>query len=97
MTILDFNDTPAEAAFRQQVRSFLDANAPLRKDPAETAFAEGRDDSAAVATAKAWQATLFDAGWACLGWPKEFGGRGAAPIERVIWSQEVGRLSLIHI
>ncbi len=65
--------------------------APLRRHPSDTAFVEGRDDGAAVAIAKQWQATLFDAGWACLGWPKEYGGRGAAPIERVIWSQEVSR------
>ena len=32
--------------------------------------------------------TLFDAGWACLRWPKEFGGRGASAIEQVIWGQE---------
>src|SRR5690606_25202914 len=30
------------------------------------------------------------AGWACLHWPKEYGGRAATPIERVIWSQEEG-------
>ena len=88
---MDFNDTPTEAAFRQQVRAFLDTAAPLRKQPTDSAFVDGRDDSAAVTIAKQWQATLFDAGWACLGWPKEFGGRGAAPIERVIWSQEVSR------
>ncbi|MGL1664007.1 hypothetical protein ACSTJJ_22960, partial [Vibrio parahaemolyticus] len=23
-------------------------------------------------------------------WPKEYGGRGASPIERVIWQQEEG-------
>ncbi|HEY6599741.1 MAG TPA: acyl-CoA dehydrogenase [Pseudomonadales bacterium] len=88
---MDFNDTPTEAAFRQEVRAFLDGVAPLRQHPSDTAFVEGRDDGAAVAIAKQWQATLFDAGWACLGWPKEYGGRGAAPIERVIWSQEVSR------
>jgi alkylation response protein AidB-like acyl-CoA dehydrogenase len=88
---VDFNDTQAEAAFRKEVRSFLDAHAPLRTNPTESAFPEGREDGEAIKVAKAWQATLFDAGWACLGWPKEFGGRGAAPIERVIWSQEVSR------
>ncbi len=88
---MDFNDTPTEAAFRQQVRAFLDTAAPLRKHATDTPFIDGRDDAAAVAIAKKWQATLFDAGWACLGWPKEFGGRGVAPIERVIWSQEVSR------
>ncbi len=88
---MDFNDSPSEADFRQQVRAFLDAHAPLRTDPTQSAFPEGREDREAVAIAKTWQATLFDAGWACLGWPKEYGGRGASPIERVIWSQEVSR------
>ena len=91
-SIVDFNDTPAEAASRKEVRSFLDAHAPARTDPTQSAFSEGREDGEAVKVAKAWQSTLFDAGWACLSWPKEFGGRGAAPIERVIWSQEVSPL-----
>src|SRR3954464_16083530 len=68
-TSVDFNDTPAEAAFRTQVREFLDAHAPLRTDPTESAFPDGRDDHDAVEIAKQWQAQLFDAGWACLGWP----------------------------
>ena len=88
---MDFDDTPAEAEFRKEVRAFLDAQAPLRTDPTESAFAAGREDGEAVAIAKQWQATLFDNGWACLSWPKEFGGRGATPIERVIWGQEVSR------
>ena len=40
--------------------------------------------------AKAWQKKKADAGWACLHWPKEYGGRGSSPIERVIWQQEEG-------
>jgi len=43
-----------------------------------------------VEVAKAWQKKKADAGWACLHWPKEYGGRGATPIERVIWQQEEG-------
>ena len=41
-----------------------------------------------MARAKAWQKLKFEKGWACLGWPKEFGGRGAAPMEQIIWGQE---------
>ena len=49
--------------------------------------------------AKAWQKKKADAGWACLHWPKEYGGRGATPIERVIWQQEEGavRQALRHV
>jgi alkylation response protein AidB-like acyl-CoA dehydrogenase len=49
--------------------------------------------------AKAWQKKKADAGWACLHWPKEYGGRGSSPIERVIWQQEEGpvRKTLGHV
>ena len=39
---------------------------------------------------KAWQKKKAEGGWVCLHWPKEYGGRGASPIERVIWQQEEG-------
>jgi alkylation response protein AidB-like acyl-CoA dehydrogenase len=43
-----------------------------------------------MTVSKDWQKKKADAGWACLHWPKEYGGRGATPIERVIWGQEEG-------
>ena len=79
---MDFNDTPAEATFRAEARAFLAQHAT----PKGTIL----DDSPAaeMARAKAWQKLKFEKGWACLGWPKEFGGRGAAPMEQIIWGQE---------
>ena len=35
-----------------------------------------------------WQKRKYDAGWACIRWDKEFGGRGANVIQQVIWNQE---------
>ena len=90
---MNFDDTPQEAAFRAEVRAWIDANAPkeLLGDLETAGFASltlnGVDPMAA---AKAWQKKKFDAGWACLHWPKDYGGRGASPIERVIWGQEEG-------
>ena len=46
--------------------------------------------AAMVEVGKAWQKKKAEGGWACLQWPKEYGGRGATPIERVIWQQEEG-------
>ena len=43
-----------------------------------------------VEVAKAWQKKKSEGGWVCLHWPKEYGGRGATPVERVIWQQEEG-------
>src|SRR5690349_13862567 len=38
-----------------------------------------------------WQRRLFDAGWAGLHWPKEYGGRGASPTEQLIFYEETTR------
>ncbi len=88
---MDFKDSPQEAEFRAEVRKFLDAHAPLRTRSTESAYAEAKTDSDRVAIAKRWQALLAEHGWACIAWPKAFGGRDATPIESVIWNQEVSR------
>jgi len=86
---MDFNDTPEEAAFRAAARAWLETNAepkrPGDRDPDPLAE---RVDEATLKAAKAWQKKKADAGWACIGWPKEDGGRDATPIQRVIWAQE---------
>ena len=47
-------------------------------------------DFDAIEEAKKWQKKKSEAGWACIQWPEEYGGRGASPIESVIWNQEEG-------
>ena len=76
---MDFNDSASEARFREDARAWLKKNVPT------AAELEGLDY---IGKAKLWQKRKFDAGWACLRWPKEFGGRGASAIEQVIWGQE---------
>ena len=88
---MDFKDSPQEAEFRAEVRKFLDTHAPLRTSSTESAYAEAKTDADRVAIAKRWQALLAEHGWACIAWPKAFGGRDATPIESVIWNQEVSR------
>jgi len=86
---MDFNDTPQEAEFRAKARAWLEQNAePI--DPDETApDALGeREDEATIQAAKDWQARKFDAGWAVLTWPEEYGGQGLGRMENVIWNQE---------
>ncbi|HKY85454.1 MAG TPA: acyl-CoA dehydrogenase family protein, partial [Pseudorhodoplanes sp.] len=80
---MDFNDTPEEAAFRSEVRAFLDKNT-TRKGPAR-AWVDGPVD---LARSKQWQAKKADAGFAAILLPKEFGGRGGTPIQQVIYDQE---------
>ncbi|MEO8558073.1 MAG: acyl-CoA dehydrogenase [Rhodospirillales bacterium] len=90
---MNFDDTPEEAKFRQDVRSWLDANAPKQLETELKAAGFGSMGVKSVdpmTASKAWQKKKQQAGWACLQWPKEYGGRGATPIQRVIWQQEEG-------
>ena len=82
---MDFNDTPEEARFREEAASWLAENAPT--DEAFRALTP-------LQQAKVWQKRKYDAGWACLGWAPEFGGRGASAIEEVIWRQEESQYEL---
>jgi len=90
---MNFDDTPHEAAFRAEARAWIQANAPTHLLPYLEKSGYGGIELGGLdpmKEAKAWQKKKYDAGWACLHWPKEYGGRGASPIERVIWNQEEG-------
>ena len=79
---MDFNDSHEEAAYRAQVKTWLEANAPkahVGSDP------EGSDS---LADSRAWQAKKAAAGYACITWPKEWGGQGGTPLQSVIFGQE---------
>ena len=82
---MDFNDTPEEARFREEASSWLAENAPT--DDAFRALSP-------LEQAKVWQKRKYDAGWACIGWAPDFGGRGASAIEEVIWRQEESQYDL---
>jgi len=88
---MNFEESPAEAAFRAEVRAWIDANGPREiADKLKQGGSGGLDDDARFAASKAWQKKKADAGWACLKWPKEYGGGAYSPIEQVIWNQEEG-------
>ena len=76
-------DTPSEAAFRERLRAWLEANTP----------SIDRHDVAAM---KAWQRQLYEAGWLGLTWPAEYGGQGLGFREQVIYNEEAGRAKVPH-
>src|SRR5437588_1054352 len=100
---MNFDDTPQEAAFRSEAKAWMAANAPKQYEEELRKSSLGRTQlkgANILQVAKAWQKKKADAGWACLHWPKEYGGRGASAIERVIWQQEegpFGKLSAMFI
>ena len=77
-------DANAEA-FRSEVRAWLEANVPT--DPLPS------DPDAAFQYMRNWQRTMYDAGWAGIHWPKEYGGRGATLMEQAVFSQELARVN----
>ena len=88
---MDFNDTPEQAKFRKTCRDWLEKNAQLKdSSPSESNFA----NKDIIKEAKAWQKKKYDAGWAMLHWPKEYGGIGASPIERIIWANEESKFNV---
>jgi len=85
---VDLNLTPQELAFRDEVRAWFAANVPkdwVRRRNAEESM------EARFEYLRAWQRKMFDAGWAGVSWPREYGGRGASLMEQVIFIEEMAR------
>src|SRR5260370_5369797 len=75
-------------AFREEGRAWFSANVP--KDWVQRRNAE-ESMEARFAYLRSWQRKLFDAGWAGISWPKEYGGGGGGVIEHGVFTQERGR------
>ena len=89
---MDLRYTDEEVAFRDELRAWL-AEAVPAAGPAPD-----EDDWAATrAYDTGWQRTLFDAGYAGINWPKEYGGRGATPIEHLIFLEETERAGAPYV
>jgi alkylation response protein AidB-like acyl-CoA dehydrogenase len=81
--------TRAEAALREEVRTWLHANLPWEYG---IGLPPRFDDLAEeVAFGREWQAKLADGRWVGVGWPREYGGRGAGPVEHYIVTEELAR------
>ena len=91
---MDFNDTPQEAEFRAKCRAWLEANAELKTKKTNSAKNMNLGNKSLLEAAAEWQKKKYDAGWAMIHWPKEFGGIGATPIERIIWAQEESKFNV---
>ena len=90
---MDLRDTPEQTEFRLECRHWLAEHAPTELLPQLEASSFGRSafgPGEYIAHSKEWQRTKAEGGWACIDWPREYGGRSATPIQRVIWNQEEG-------
>src|SRR6476661_10560961 len=80
---MDLRYSESDEAFRTELRQWLDATLPqLSPEPSR------EDWPARVVYDTDWQKRLFDAGYAGMSWPKEYGGRDAPPSEQLIFLEE---------
>ncbi len=85
---MDFTYPPEAEAFRQELRDWLAEN--LDPELQGLKF-DLEPDDAWLASMRAWNRKLAEAGYAAIHWPKEYGGRGAGLIEQVVLAEELHR------
>jgi len=97
---MDFSYTPEQEAFRVRVRDWLKKNSAevfgqhYDKLPRSVAGVFDVGDDASWERLLEWHQRLYEAGYIALGWPQEWGGAGAGPVEQAIYQDEVLRLGL---
>jgi alkylation response protein AidB-like acyl-CoA dehydrogenase len=86
---MDFRLSPEDEQFRRLCSSWLRDNLPAGWgtpdfDPPQTLEEE-------VAFTRAWLRKMYESGWAAISWPREYGGRGASPMQQLIYAEEYAR------
>lgn len=79
--------SPAEEAFRSECATWL-------QDRMQNAFADIRgiaNLTDKIERRKEWEQELAAHRWSCIGWPEQWGGRGASLAEQVIFAEEYAR------
>lgn len=81
---MDLTYSAEDEDFRHETRSWLEANVPSPALPSG-------DTREGFAEHVRWEKHLYDAGWACVSWPKEYGGREASLWQWLIFEEEYYR------
>jgi alkylation response protein AidB-like acyl-CoA dehydrogenase len=82
---MDLRYTPAEQAFRAEVRAWLAAHVPAAPLPDFDSTREGFEAH------RQWERTLHAGGWGMVTWPEAYGGRGLDLIRWLIFEEEYYR------
>ena len=97
---MDFHDTPVEAAFRAEVRRFIETECPegIKRRGFGAMFGGGGWDDIRMSAEEyrqrngGWVKKLADQGWIAPAWPKEYGGAGMTVMEQFIFNEEMARV-----
>ncbi|MBI1725742.1 MAG: acyl-CoA dehydrogenase family protein [Candidatus Rokubacteria bacterium] len=88
---MDFQYTPAQEAFRDEVRGWLEQHLPADlcvDDPFDERVASNR---ATFEKRVIWQRKMYEARWVGISWPAQYGGRAATLMEQIIFDEEYFR------
>ncbi len=95
---VDFTDSAEEAAFRAECRAWLAEHAAPRSPTSGadvTAILDpATDENEGIASAREWQTSAADDGWAAVAWPVEYGGRGVSLALEIVYHQERARFDV---
>ncbi|MGD0313415.1 MAG: acyl-CoA dehydrogenase family protein [Acidimicrobiales bacterium] len=87
---MDLRDRPQDEAFRKEVRAWFSDH--VTGDFAALGGRGGSgDETFGFETRLEWEKVLAADGWTGIGWPMEFGGRGASIAHQVIFNEEYVR------
>ena len=90
---LEIDLGPTAQAFRDELRSWLEVNRPEHLVGVESERAAFGD----VPGIKEWTAKLHAAGYLCVSWPKEYGGRGLSGVEVAVMNEEFARAGVPRV
>ena len=91
--MVDFADTPAQAAFRRDVRAFIaERYEPLRAAIREEARKAREFED--TPSKKQWLKTLAAKGWIAPAWPTEYGGAGMGVLEQFTYNEEMAEAAV---
>lgn len=88
---MDLSFTPEQEEFRLRVRQWLKENLPKRWGTPHFKWPE--DEKERVQWLREWDRKVYEAGFAGLSWPKEYGGQGMTVVEEIIFDEEAGKLN----
>ncbi|MFG3620624.1 acyl-CoA dehydrogenase family protein [Nocardia sp. NPDC047654] len=80
---MDLKFAPEDIAFQEEARTWLEENRP--SEPRPSGWPDARDYDVA------WQKAQFDAGWAGISWPAEWGGRDLSMLQQLLWYEAYAR------
>ncbi|MEH6568954.1 MAG: acyl-CoA dehydrogenase family protein [Halioglobus sp.] len=79
-----------DECFREEIAAWLKDNLCGEFEKTRGRGGPG-DEHMFVEERKAWERKLAEGGWTCVGWPEQYGGRGASVEQQVIFNEEYAR------